>query len=46
MNGEVRLVGMQVLQRHIAVAGVLVAQHRVAVEEGAAPAVLAGDADR
>jgi hypothetical protein len=38
---ERRLLGSHVLQRHVGFAGLLVVQHRVAMEERAAAAVLA-----
>ena len=45
-HGERRLVGRQVLKRNIAAARGLIVQHRVAVEESAPAAVLAGQTHR
>jgi hypothetical protein len=45
-HGEARLAILHVLQRNETTAGVLIVQHRVAVEERTATAVLAGDTHR
>ena len=46
MTSKRRLIGRDVLQRRVAALGLLVDEHRVALREGAALAVLAGQADR
>ena len=46
VDAEARLLRREMLQRDVPLAGLLVVEHRVALREGAAARVLAGEPDR